>query len=153
LQQMLADGLTGWWVPAARVRHFIPKDRQTIRFLRSHCRGYGQYCGTVEPHSSPRLLFGKPRWAWRKAIEAELKYRFGRLFCKSEHWISHLMLASQMWGYLRSSRDAEHTMSRLLRWLMATETMRYHAHYHASSEGHVVQSRFMSFRITETYLK
>ena len=53
------------------------------------------------------------------------------------HW--HLVL--------RPNRDGE--MSRFLRWITATHTMRYHAHYHTSGEGHVYQGRFKSFPIQD----
>jgi putative transposase len=48
---------------------------------------------------------------------------------------------------LRPNQDGE--MSRFLRWITATHTMRYHAHYHTSGEGHVYQGRFKSFPIQE----
>jgi putative transposase len=38
-------------------------------------------------------------------------------------------------------------MSRFLKWVTATHTMRYHAHYHTSGAGHVYQGRFKSFPI------
>lgn len=38
-------------------------------------------------------------------------------------------------------------MSQLLRWVTGTHTMRYHARYHTSREGHVYQSRFKSFPV------
>ena len=53
------------------------------------------------------------------------------------HW--HLVL--------RPNVDGE--MSRFLRWITATHTMRYHAHYHTSGEGHVYQGRFKSFPIQD----
>lgn len=46
---------------------------------------------------------------------------------------------------LRPGKDGE--MSRLLRWVTATHTMRYHAHHHTSGQGHVYQGRFKSFPI------
>ncbi len=51
------------------------------------------------------------------------------------HW--HLVL--------RPNRDGE--MGDFLRWVTATHTMRYHAHYHTSGQGHVYQGRFKSFPI------
>ena len=51
------------------------------------------------------------------------------------HW--HLVL--------RPHADGQ--MSALLRWVTATHTMRYHAHYHTSGQGHVYQGRFKSFPI------
>ena len=53
------------------------------------------------------------------------------------HW--HLVL--------RPEADGE--MSRFLRWVTATHTMRYHAHYHTSGEGHLYQGRFKSFPIQD----
>lgn len=60
------------------------------------------------------------------------------LFCYQlmpNHW--HLVL--------RPDRDGQ--MSQFLRWVTATHTMRYHAHYHTSGAGHVYQGRFKSFPI------
>lgn len=53
------------------------------------------------------------------------------------HW--HLVL--------RPLKDGE--MSRFLRWVTGTHTMRLHAHYHTSGEGHVYQGRYKSFPIQE----
>ena len=44
---------------------------------------------------------------------------------------------------------ADGAMSRFMRWITATHTMRYHAHYHTSGEGHVYQGRFKSFPIQD----
>lgn len=49
------------------------------------------------------------------------------------HW--HLVL--------RPAEDGG--MGRLLRWVTATHTQRYHAHYGTAGEGHLYQSRFKSF--------
>jgi len=40
-------------------------------------------------------------------------------------------------------------MGRMLRWVTATHTQRWHAHYHTSGEGHLYQSRFKSFPIAD----
>jgi len=53
------------------------------------------------------------------------------------HW--HLML--------RPTKDG--AMSNLLRWVTGTHTMRYHAHYRTSGEGHVYQGRFKSFPVQD----
>ena len=54
-----------------------------------------------------------------------------------DHW--HLVL--------RPNVDGE--MGRFLRWVTATHTMRYHALYQTSGEGHVYQGRFKSFPIQD----
>ena len=53
------------------------------------------------------------------------------------HW--HLVLSPQIDG----------AMSRFLSWATGTHTMRYHAHYHTSGDGHVYQGRFKSFPIQD----
>lgn len=46
---------------------------------------------------------------------------------------------------LRPGEDGQ--MGRWLRWVTATHTQRYHAHYNTSGQGHLYQSRFKSFPI------
>lgn len=53
------------------------------------------------------------------------------------HW--HLVL--------RPAEDGG--MGQLLRWVTATHTLRHHAHYQTSGEGHLYQSRFKSFPIED----
>ena len=53
------------------------------------------------------------------------------------HW--HLVV--------RPQKDGE--MGRMLRWVTATHTQRYHSHYHNAGEGHLYQSRFKSFPIKD----
>ena len=53
------------------------------------------------------------------------------------HW--HLLIRPEV--------DGE--MNRFMRWITATHTMRYHAHYHTSGEGHVYQGRFKSFPVQD----
>lgn len=48
---------------------------------------------------------------------------------------------------LRPTKDGG--MSQFLRWVALTHTMRYHAHYHTSGEGHVYQGRFKSFPVQD----
>ena len=39
---MLAEGIKGWWVPRAAVRHHIPQTRQTTKYLRTHFYNRGR---------------------------------------------------------------------------------------------------------------
>jgi hypothetical protein len=101
---MLASGATGWWVPTARVRHYIHKDRVTTKYLRGYFLGFGMYRGMTEPDDGSVRLFGRPRWLWRRAIEAEVRYRFVRAFREPRGWIEALITASTTWGRLRARR-------------------------------------------------
>jgi putative transposase len=61
------------------------------------------------------------------------------------HLLAFQLMPNHWHFVLRPNRAGE--MSRFLRWVTATHTMRYHAHYHSSGEGHVYQGRFKSFPI------
>jgi putative transposase len=47
---------------------------------------------------------------------------------------------------------AEGELTRFLRWLTHTHTMRWHAHYHSAGSGHLYQGRFKAFPVeTDEY--
>ena len=100
IRNMLSDGIKGWWVPMARVRHYIPEARQTIQYLRDYYKGYGQYCAQRYNDDSRRGFLGAPRWLWRKAVVSETKYRIRRHLARPEVWIEDLIASSQAWGEL-----------------------------------------------------
>ena len=51
------------------------------------------------------------------------------------HW--HLVLCP----------EHDHELTSFCRWLTHTQSMRWHAHYHASGTGHLYQGRFKAFAI------
>jgi glycosyltransferase involved in cell wall biosynthesis len=104
-QAMLAAGIVGHWVPEARVRHFIPKERQTIRYLRETFFGLGLFDGLCRDYSDHPKLFGRPRWLWRQAVEGELRYRLGRILRKPELWVEGLIWSGFARGILRGYRQ------------------------------------------------
>ncbi len=101
LEAMFDAGERGWWVPGASVRHYITQERQTTRYLRGYFSGIGEYYGRQMSPNGERLLFGRPRWLWRQAVRAELKYRLSRALRQPEVWIEDLVAASAFWGRLR----------------------------------------------------
>ena len=78
--------------------------------------------------------------AFERILEAGLARYDVQLFSfqlMPNHW--HLVLRPGLSG----------AMSQFLRWVTATHTMRYHAHYRTSGQGHVYQGRFKSFPIQD----
>ncbi len=87
-------------------------------------------------------IFHKPEdfAAFERILSEGLATYDVKLFCfvlMPNHW--HLVL--------RPGVDGE--LSRFMRWITATHTMRYRAHYHTSGEGHVYQGRFKSFPVQD----
>ena len=101
LQQLLAEGLEGWYVPQAKVRHYIPKNRQTLRHLHQFYFGQGEFEGRSYEDAGDAKIFGKPRWLVRKAVESSIRFWIRRAFCGPETWIVDLIQMSMSWGLLR----------------------------------------------------
>jgi glycosyltransferase involved in cell wall biosynthesis len=114
LAGMLARGATGRWVPGARVHHVIPPERQSVRYLRRYYLGNGMSLARTRGAANERLLFGRPRWAWREAVLQELAYRLRRPYASAAVWSRHLRRASIAWGLLRLPVPASQDPSRSL---------------------------------------
>jgi glycosyltransferase involved in cell wall biosynthesis len=102
---MRRDGVVGWWVPGARVRHFVPRDRQTLAYVRRWNFGVGWYQGMAVPSPDERKLFGVPLWVWRQLVEGTPRYWLGRPFAASTMWVPSMAKVSSAWGYLRARRQ------------------------------------------------
>lgn len=111
LRTMLADGHTGRWVPDAIVHHYIPRGRQTSRYLRRyfHSQGVTRAARRLNPNRGT-LPVVQPPPRWRAAVAAELKYRFRRVFCGPEVWIEDLKHAGLAWGELSHRSKSASTL-------------------------------------------
>ena len=101
VKRMLADGATGWWVPEARVKHFIPAHRQSVRFIREWYRGWGEYLARTLPPGRHASFAGRPLWLWRQVVESELRFQVRRRVARPEVWIEDLKHAAYSWGQFR----------------------------------------------------
>ena len=103
LGAILRAGGEGWWLPEAPVDHWIPRARQTPRYLERYYRGQGR---VLALHGSGAIdgwkpqPFGRPLWLWRQAVEAEASYRWSRVRHGPEHWVKLLIRSSTAWGIL-----------------------------------------------------
>jgi glucosyl-dolichyl phosphate glucuronosyltransferase len=101
-RRLLASGSTGRWVPEAKVRHFIPPHRQSLRYLREYFFGSGEALGLLGRNDTgERLAFGRPLWLWKEALTAELAYRFGRVFRSPESWIESFRASNVARGRIK----------------------------------------------------
>jgi glycosyltransferase involved in cell wall biosynthesis len=102
---MLDAGIEGWCVPNARVSHYIPRTRQTLRYLRRYYYGYGELVGLDLPMERVAMLLGAPRYLWRQAISAEFNYRLKRFLSAPTVWIEDLKLSAIAFGQIESCRS------------------------------------------------
>ncbi len=101
VRAMLSDDASGWWVPGAKVKHFIPKHRQTTRYLRDYFFGLGIEDAFKWEGGNEAKLFERPRWLWKYAVQIEARYRIRRIYADPEVWVQDLIEASRCWGQLR----------------------------------------------------
>lgn len=107
IQAVLRAGHGGWWVPGARVRHWIPKNRMTKRHVRRYAEGLGIGWEMKDRRSrGPEvpMLFGRPRYLFRAIIEAHLSYLKARAFSNERTWVKAMWEAAVIRGRLRSYR-------------------------------------------------
>lgn len=101
LMALVEGGHEGWWVPGARVRHFIPVGRQTVGYLRGYFEGQGAVAALDRPPEGRFRWQGRPAWMWKEAVAAELNYRVRRLFEPPDKWLQALKHAAFVRGRLR----------------------------------------------------
>ena len=95
MRRLLADGQRGWWVPGARVRHWIPAERLAEPYLRQIW--FGQGCERALTRG------GAPRPRLRllaRALRAEARYRVSRRVRGPAQWLRDLERAQHRWGEL-----------------------------------------------------
>jgi glycosyltransferase involved in cell wall biosynthesis len=90
VQRMFAAGAEGYWVPEARVQHHIPRERQTVSYLRAWYRGWGEVLALREHAQKPGPILGRPLWLWRELVATQVRYRTARWFAKPDRWIEEL---------------------------------------------------------------
>ena len=98
--KLLAVGHAGRWVEEARVEHCIQEKQMTTDFLRWYFTGQGASMALIPTESSTKMLWGRPRWLWREAVFAELRYRARRLVTSPHTWMADLKRASVARGRL-----------------------------------------------------
>jgi len=103
MREMMAAGFTGWWVPRAKVRHFIPRERQSVRYLRRIFRGDGELSALSLDGTGVPRVFGRPRWLLREALLAEGRYRWSRATAAPDVWLPRLVDAARAWGRLKAA--------------------------------------------------
>jgi glycosyltransferase involved in cell wall biosynthesis len=103
LNGILQGGGRGYWVPGARVRHFIPQSRQSLSYLWRYCRGNGISAARIAPNRGRFRVLGSPGWLWRDATTSTLRWLVGVVASPPERWLRHMQTAAWSWGRLQGA--------------------------------------------------
>jgi glycosyltransferase involved in cell wall biosynthesis len=98
IRAILAAGGTGRWVPDASVEHWIPKERQTVRYLRGYYALQGK---TFLKRDAGGTFPGRPFRLWCRILWAESAYTLARLSGDPRRWLKPLVKASLLRGSAR----------------------------------------------------
>lgn len=104
--ELLSAGESGFWIPDAVVEHSIPPRRQTMAYLREYYLGSGELMDLLSESDAPQWL-GRPRWAWRQAIEEQLRYLATRYTAPASVWLQHYRSACIARGLLSGFKPAD----------------------------------------------
>jgi glycosyltransferase involved in cell wall biosynthesis len=102
IRKMLAAGHTGWWVPAAKVRHIVPKHRQSVAYVRQFFIGQGEVQSREFTNANVSRTVGWRLRLWKRAITAEARYRWRRATASPKVWLDALIEAAVAWGRLKA---------------------------------------------------
>jgi hypothetical protein len=77
-------------VPDAVVRHVIPADRLTLKYLGTYFIGQGRTQHLIESRVRPA---GYSPWAWQHAMDLEREYLAARLTGDASLWLPKFIAA------------------------------------------------------------
>lgn len=100
IRSILESGHTGWWVPEAGVRHWIPRERQTVKYLWLYYFGEGQRRALGGYDREHPLILGRPRWLWRQIVERPLRLGFAVIRGDRKQIGRELRRSAVSWGML-----------------------------------------------------
>jgi glycosyltransferase involved in cell wall biosynthesis len=109
IRAILASGGTGRWVPRAVVRHVIPPERQTIRYLRSYFVGHGYVLAQTSSAGARHRRVRESLRDLGAVLSSEAKYRWLRATADPARWVPALVtaaIARGRWAY-RSAGSSE----------------------------------------------
>ncbi len=108
IRALLSSGHTGRWVSGARVQHYIPRTRQSTRYLREFYASSGRTLVKVDAKSTGVRTGRRPRWIWREVFVSEWLFLFRRIWAPPSVWIDDLRRASTARGQFEEyGADAE----------------------------------------------
>jgi glycosyltransferase involved in cell wall biosynthesis len=103
--RLTAAGHAGYWLPTARVRHFIPSGRLTIDYVRRWYHDSGIALVRRQGGVRGPMFFGAPRWAVRRYLAAAARAAVLRPW-KGDAWLRSFIDSNRLRGLIREARAA-----------------------------------------------
>ncbi len=104
ISRIRLSGQVGIWVGTARVRHFLPASRLTLRYVQEWYRGAGRTEIRLKGLDGCPTIFDMPRWAVVKYSRAQLESLCLSPY-RGKRWWAAFREASILDGFLREARE------------------------------------------------
>jgi glucosyl-dolichyl phosphate glucuronosyltransferase len=105
VKKILASGSTGWWVPGAKVLHWIPKNRQSFNYIEQYFMGAGKTdVRTMETVQGP-FFMGVPSRVLLRYLKYLRKCYLAKIFRKDNVYIKYFIRKNTLWGQILEFRQ------------------------------------------------
>lgn len=103
MQSIFSEGYSGWWIPSARVKHWLPKTRQSLGYIKRYYEGQGRTKSKSEDIVKCARIFGYPRWMLRKLFP-EIFLCCLLAIIQNEKWLEKYVEIYRVLGSMRESK-------------------------------------------------
>jgi glucosyl-dolichyl phosphate glucuronosyltransferase len=93
------------WSPGMKVWHYVPPSRTSLEYLTKYCAGHGRTAVRKAGIPGGPVIFGAPRWLWRKYLESCAQYACLRLTPFRTACLVHLRWLSYWRGAISECRQ------------------------------------------------
>lgn len=108
LKSIFNNGATGWWLPSASVRHWIPSQRMTLQYVRNYYRGLGRTQILISNTDNSVSVFGVPRWKIGRCLHEAYKYLSERSYLGMSRAIPSLCNLEEITGEIIEHYNLRH---------------------------------------------
>lgn len=105
MMRLRRDGLLPWYLPAARLSHFVPAGKCTLEHVAARYEAFGRYSAraALARPPRPRAVWGWPPWLSRQTAKLWLKWLWAR--ARGRKAYVEYVRWRQMLGTLRATRE------------------------------------------------
>ena len=100
VESILREGFEGRWIPNAKVKHWLPKSRQSLKYIKKYYIGLGKTRHLTYPGAPSVKIFGYSRWLLRKTMTSYFEYHYKKAFSSPDVWLQNLARTYEMIGRL-----------------------------------------------------
>jgi GT2 family glycosyltransferase len=103
MRRLQAAGAKGVWVPAAKVVHYVPASRMTLKYAWHYLHGAGRTDIRMDGVPEGKPWWGAPRWLYKRYCQLVWKYRLLRALARPA-WLAAFLEAAHVSGMIHECR-------------------------------------------------